>query len=55
MIDGFQLKESKKDPDITLEDSNVYMKTFDQPSALMKGIILIIMGLMIFQMIGGIK
>ncbi|MGF0033450.1 hypothetical protein ACQRBN_10825 [Bariatricus sp. SGI.154] len=52
MIDGFQLKSSRHDPDIPLENSNVYLKDFNQPSVLFRAIFVIVLILMLLQASG---
>ena len=50
VIDGFQLKQSRHDPDIPLESSNVYLKDFNEPTIFVKivtGIIFILFFLQI--------
>ena len=51
VVDGFQLKEKRSDPDIPLENSNVYLKDFNEPTIFIKiitGIIFILFFLQIF-------
>ena len=51
VVDGFQLKEKRSDPDIPLENSNVYLNDFNEPTIFIKiitGIIFILFFLQIF-------
>lgn len=52
VIDGFELKKNRNEPDIPLEDSNVYLKDFNQPTAFVKIIFIAVLVLMILQSMG---
>ncbi|MDO4311894.1 MAG: hypothetical protein Q4C52_02285 [Eubacteriales bacterium] len=52
VIDGFQLKHSRTEPDIPLENSNVYLRDFQEHTVLFKAIYVIILVLIVFQILG---
>lgn len=52
VVDGFQLKANRNEPDIPLENSNVYLKDFNQSSVLFQVIFIVVLVLMVFQILG---
>ena len=52
MIDGFELKKNRNDPDLPLENSNVYLKDFDSPSRVMNIIVILVMIFMLLRILG---
>lgn len=52
VIDGFELKKNRNDPDLPLENSNVYSKDFDSPSRVMNIIVILVMIFMLFRILG---
>lgn len=55
VIDGFQLKRSKNEPNIPLENPNLYMKDFQQAPMFMRVINTAILILMLMMILGVIK
>lgn len=51
VLDGFHIKKSFREPDIPLENSNVYLKDFSIPSSLFKGISFILLIYMFIQIV----
>lgn len=55
VIDGFQLKSSRSEPDIPLENSNVYLKDFNKNPAILHWIFVIIFVIMMLKSFGVLK
>lgn len=55
VIDGFQLKRRKDEPNISLENPNLYMKDFQQAPVFMKIINIAILILMLMMFLGILK
>ena len=55
VIDGFQLKNSRSEPDIPLENSNVYLKDFNKTPSILNWIFIIIFVLILLQSFGVLK
>lgn len=51
VIDGFHIKKTFREPDIPLENSNVYVKDFSIPSSLFRGITFILLVYVLIQII----
>lgn len=55
ILDGFVLKKSKKEPDIPLEQSNVYLRDFVETPVILKVILLIIVFLFLLNILGVLR
>lgn len=55
VIDGFQLKQSRTEPDIPLENSNVYLKDFNEPTVFFKIITVLFLIFSAIQVLGIFK
>lgn len=52
ILDGFVFKKSRKEPDIPLEQSNVYLRDFEEQPAILKIIMLIIAVFFLLMILG---
>lgn len=52
VIDGFELKNKRSDPDIPLENQNVYLKDFSQPPIVFKVLFAAVLVLFFLQALG---
>lgn len=52
VIDGFQLKKSRREPDVFQENPYVYEKDIDQPTMLFRVIFIAVLVMMLFQILG---
>lgn len=52
VLDGFTLKKSRREPDIPLEESNVYLKDFTEQSMFSKVLVFVIFILFLLNILG---